>query len=99
MHDYDEENDGKFPGESPVEGPLPPSKQEEQADRLFRVIVLSAGRHSRRTSAKPTCQIMSTRALLTLARRYPSWRLWPVPFGCPLRRGLAGVSALPAVPR
>ncbi len=51
MHDYDEKNDGKFPGESPVEGPLPPSKQEEQADRLFRVIVLSAGRHSRRTSA------------------------------------------------
>src|SRR5580658_3812119 len=30
---------------------------------------------------------MSTRALLTLTRRYPSWRLWPVPSapGCKAR--------------
>ncbi len=33
MHDYDEDNDGKFPDESPVEVRYPRSKQEEQADR------------------------------------------------------------------
>ena len=33
MHDYDEDNDGRFPGESPVEIRYPRSKQEEQGDR------------------------------------------------------------------
>src|ERR1039457_3531081 len=32
MHD-DEDNDGRFPGESPVEVRYPRSKQEEQGDR------------------------------------------------------------------
>ena len=33
MYDYDEDNDGKFPDESPVEVRYPRSKQEEQGDR------------------------------------------------------------------
>ena len=33
MHDYDEDNDGKFPDESSVEVRYPRSEQEEQADR------------------------------------------------------------------
>jgi hypothetical protein len=33
MHDNDEDNDGKFPDESPVEVRYPRSKHEEQADR------------------------------------------------------------------
>ncbi len=33
MHDYDEDNDGRFPDESPVEIRYPRSKQEEQGDR------------------------------------------------------------------
>jgi hypothetical protein len=32
MHDYDEDNDGRFPDESPVEVRYPRSKQEEQGD-------------------------------------------------------------------
>jgi hypothetical protein len=33
MHDHDEDNDGKFPDESPVEVRYPRSKQEKQGDR------------------------------------------------------------------
>src|ERR1017187_7652356 len=33
MYDEDEDNDGKFPDESPVEVRYPRSKQEEQGDR------------------------------------------------------------------
>jgi hypothetical protein len=33
MYDYDEDNDGRFPDESPVEVRYPRSKQEEQGDR------------------------------------------------------------------
>ena len=33
MHDYDEDNDGRFPDESPVDVRYPRSKQEEQGDR------------------------------------------------------------------
>ena len=33
MHDYDEDNDGRYPDESPVEVRYPRSKQEEQGDR------------------------------------------------------------------
>ena len=33
MRDYGEDNDGRFPGESPVEVRYPRSKQEEQAGR------------------------------------------------------------------
>jgi hypothetical protein len=33
MHDYDEDNDGKFPDESRVEVRYPRCKQEEQGDR------------------------------------------------------------------
>jgi hypothetical protein len=32
MHDYDEDNDGRFPDENPVEVRYPRSKQEEQGD-------------------------------------------------------------------
>ena len=35
MHDYDEENDGKFPGESPVEGPLPPASRKNKLTVCF----------------------------------------------------------------
>jgi len=31
MHDYDEDNDGRFPDESPVEVRYPRSKQEERS--------------------------------------------------------------------
>jgi hypothetical protein len=33
MHDYHEDNDGRYPDESPVEVRYPGSKQEEQGDR------------------------------------------------------------------
>ena len=33
MHDHDEDNDGRYPDESPVEVRYPRSKQEEQGDR------------------------------------------------------------------
>ena len=33
MHDYDQDNNGRFPDESPVEVRYPRSKQEEQDDR------------------------------------------------------------------
>jgi hypothetical protein len=33
MYDYDEENDGRFPDESPVEVRYPRSKEQERGDR------------------------------------------------------------------
>jgi hypothetical protein len=40
MHDYDEDNDGKFPDESPVEVRYPCGKQEENR------VTASSGRGS-----------------------------------------------------
>jgi hypothetical protein len=49
MNDYDEDNDGRYPGESPVEIRYPRSKQEEQAQR---VPVLTS-RRAEVTAAQP----------------------------------------------
>ena len=42
---HDEDNDGRFPDESPVEVRYPRSKQEEQGDR--EQLAVAAGNHRR----------------------------------------------------